>query len=369
MRKYWIETLVKIIEPVLQNLSEGTLHRNMPVEAVSGREEERSLYAHLEALGRALTGAAPWLAAEGGSDWEIGERKRITALAQKAIVMATDPHSPDFCNFDKGAQPLVDAAFLCHAILRAPGVLYEPLDAQAKQNLIQALKKTRSITPWHNNWLLFSAMVECALYLMEGECDMMRVDYAVSQHEQWYKGDGAYGDGPSFYFNYYNSYVIHPMLVDITNTVGHLIIGNKDNIITKRIRERAIRFAALQEQIIAPDGSFPAVGRSITYRSGAFHILAQIALAENLPTDLSPAAVRCALTAVIQRCFEAPDTFDQNGWLRIGLCGSQPALGESYISTGSQYLCTAIFLPLGLAPANPFWSAPDEPWTWKKQWK
>ncbi len=26
----------------------------------------------------------------------------------------------------------------------------------------------------------------------------MRIDYAVRQHEQWYKGDGTYGDGPDF---------------------------------------------------------------------------------------------------------------------------------------------------------------------------
>ena len=43
----------------------------------------------------------------------------------------------------------------------------------------------------------------------------MRVDYAVRQHEQWYKGDGAYGDGPEFHWDYYNSFVIHPMLVDV----------------------------------------------------------------------------------------------------------------------------------------------------------
>lgn len=211
-------------------------------------------------------------------------------------------------------------------------------------------------------------MVEAALYLMEGKCDIMRVEYAIYQHEQWFKGDGVYGDGPDFHFDYYNSYVIHPMMVDIMNTVGHLIKGNRDHIIEKRITERAIRYAAVQEMLIAPDGSFPAVGRSITYRSGAFHILAQIALAQKLPETLSPAAVRCALTAVICRCFEAPETFDENGWLRIGLCGSQPELGETYISTGSQYLCTAAFLPLGLSPDTPFWSAPDEAWTWMKRW-
>ena len=43
----------------------------------------------------------------------------------------------------------------------------------------------------------------------------MRVDYALRQHDQWYKGDGIYGDGPQFHWDYYNSFVIHPMLLDV----------------------------------------------------------------------------------------------------------------------------------------------------------
>jgi hypothetical protein len=38
-------------------------------------------------------------------------------------------------------------------------------------------------------------------------------------------------------------------------------------------------------------------------------------------------------------------------------------MGETYISTGSLYLAAAAFLPLGLPPQNPFWSAPEARWT------
>src|SRR5204863_6587221 len=131
---------------------------------------------------------------------------------------------------------------------------------------------------------------------------------------------------------------------------------------------RAKRYAAVQERLIAPDGSFPAIGRSIAYRCGAFHLLAQSALRRQLPGDLSPPQVRGALTAVIRRTLEAPDTFDGNGWLRIGVCGHQPGVGESYISTGSLYLCSVAFLPLGLPPADPFWSAPPAPFTQQRAW-
>ena len=39
------------------------------------------------------------------------------------------------------------------------------------------------------------------------------------------------------------------------------------------------------------------------------------------------------------------------------------SLGESYISTGSLYLCATILLPLGLPPADPFWAGAPEDWT------
>ena len=63
---------------------------------------------------------------------------------------------------------------------------------------------------------------------------------------------------------------------------------------------------------------------------------------------------------------EAPRTFDDNGWLRIGFCGAQPGTGEGYISTGSLYLCSVVLLPLGLPPCDPFWSNPAADWSSKK---
>src|SRR3954447_1847804 len=134
------------------------------------------------------------------------------------------------------------------------------------------------------------------------------------------------------------------------------------------ISARATRYAVIQERNIAPDGSFPALGRSITYRCGAFHALADAALRHLLPATLPPEQVRCALGAVISRTLGAAGAFDDSGWLLIGLAGHQPSLGETYISTGSLYLSLAAFLPLGLPAQDRFWSAPAAPWTSVKVW-
>ena len=135
-----------------------------------------------------------------------------------------------------------------------------------------------------------------------------------------------------------------------------------------RIEERAKRYAAVQERMIGPDGAFPPIGRSLAYRCGAFHLLAQSALRRALPDGVSPAQVRGALLAVITRTLDAPGTFDADGWLRIGFCGHQPDIGEPYISTGSLYLCSVALLPLGLPGSDPFWSGAPVPFTQQRAW-
>ena len=366
-RHYWIRTMAKIAEPVLSNLAAGTLKRNMPIESVTGNVDDRRKYSHLEAIGRLLSGIAPWLEVplEPGPERDL--QQRFADLARRAIQSACHPGSPDFLNFHEGSQPLVDCGFLAQAVLRAPNQLWKKLDAGTQKNLPAALLSSRVITPGQNNWLLFAATVEAALAAMGEKFDAMRIDYAVRSHQQWYVGDGLYGDGPHFHWDYYNSFVIQPMLLDTLRAIApHARTWQN---LYPDILARARRYAAIQERLISPEGTFPAIGRSICYRTGAMQLLAQIALMNQLPEPLSPPRVRAALTAVMRRLLEAPGTFDANGWLTVGFCGHQPHLGENYISTGSLYLCAAVFLPLGLPPADPFWSAPTEDWTSRRLWR
>lgn len=366
MRRYWVDSLTKIAYPVLDALARGRLREEMPVESITDIENRKTC-TYLEALGRTLCGLSPWLELEGLEGEEQETQARFRILARQAIANGVDPASPDYLNFASGGQRLVDAAFLAHALLRAPRALWEELSGTTKERLITELRRTRDQKPFASNWLLFSAMIE-AFFCAAGveDWDSMRIDYALRQHDQWYKGDGLYGDGASFHFDYYNSFVIQPMLVDILDAVGGRFQDWQN--MRDRILRRASRYAAIEERLIAPDGTYPIVGRSIAYRYGAFQHLAQMALEHRLPEGLSPAAVRCALNAVIRKVQSAPDMFDAQGFLTVGVCGRQPGAGEGYISTGSLYLCTTVFLPLGLAPDDPFWIAPDTDWTSKAVW-
>lgn len=333
----------------------------MPVEMAPGSSRDRRPFSALEGLARLLCGLAPLLELQ-----HRGQGPEILPLAeiQHLLAVSLDPKDPHRLDFAAGPQCLVEAAFLAQAVLRAPGALWSGLPAEARRHLAAALLSSRRYTPHFNNWLLFSAMVEAALFRIGEPWDRMRVDYALRQHEQWYAGDGLYRDGPKFRLDYYNGYVIQPMLQDILATFAEKAPWPA---IAKVFPARMARLATLLERMIGPEGSFPPLGRSIAYRAAAFQPLAQLALAGGLPEALPPGQVRAALLAVQERTL-GPASFDAAGWLRIGLTAAQPGLAEDYISTGSLYLCSTALLPLGLPPEAEFWTAPAAPWTQKRIW-
>jgi hypothetical protein len=362
-REYAVKTLDRIARPVIQSLAEGKLKEKLPL---GPGEDSRKSYTCLEAFGRTLSGIAPWLALGPDATAEGKLRTKYIELSRKALVNATDPKSPDFMNFTTGGQPLVDAAFLSLGLLRAPDQLWTPLTAEQKANVIAALKSTRALKPGENNWLLFTALVESAIWQFTGECEMAGIEKAVNRHEDWYVGDGTYGDGPNYHWDYYNSFVIQPALIEVLKVckAKGSPLGEKLPVILTR----AQRYAEVQERLISPEGTFPVVGRSSAYRFGAFQTLSVIALRHELPKSVEPAAVRGGINAVVRRMIEAPGTFDAQGWLRAGVAGYQPAVKESYISTGSLYLCLNGLLHLGLPANDPLWSDSPKPWTQKRLW-
>ena len=356
-RDDWRRWAERLAAPLLPALAGRRLRATMPVEAAD--PAERRPYIHLEGFARLLCGLAPWL--------ELGEDcGRWPEVARAALDAATDPHSPDYVNFSAGKQPLVDAAFLAQALRRAPRALWAPLAPRVRANVMAGLKATRAVVPGENNWVLFASMVEAALQEWGERRDEARLFAGLRRQREWYRGDGWYGDGPDFHADYYNSYVIQPMLVEVLD----LVAGEAEEWrgFQQAAQARLARYAAVLERLIAPDGSYPVLGRSMAYRAGAFQGLALAAWRRQLPAGLAPAQARRALGSVLNRTLAAPGTFDAAGWLRIGLAGSQPALAEHYISTGSLYLCSTALLPLGLPATDPFWTDPDVPTTWERAW-
>ena len=365
-REQWVKWLWKISYPVIHNLAEGTLHQNMPIETPSGNPKGYDEITHLEAVGRTLAGVAPWLALPDDDTEEGKLRKQMREEVLKGLKNAVDPASPDMLNFTKQAQPIVDAAYLVHAFLRAPKALWEPLDDVTKKRYIESLKSLRDRTGAYNNWLLFTGLTEAFLMQQGEKADQFRLRVSKNKVQEWYVGDGWYSDGSKFSMDYYNSYVMHPMMVAMLETLVPLRWASQKEY--EQALRRMIRHAEYCERIIGPDGTYPAMGRSVTYRSAAFQSLADVALRGKLPEGITPAQVRCALTAVHRNLYEGNQNFDADGWLVLGFNGHQPNIADGYTSTGSLYMATLSFLPLGLPADDPFWTDAPADWTSKKAW-
>lgn len=365
-RDYWTTLLYKISYPVVHALAMDSLKATMPLETGKDYYLKADKVSYLEAVGRTAIGLAPWLSLPDDATKEGALRKQLRNELLQGLRNAVDPSKKDFLNFQKEQQPLVDAAFLAQAFLHAPDQLWEPLDTITKQRYIDTFKSLRDRKPGYNNWLLFAAMTETFLLSIGESYDPMRIDFAVKKMNEWYVGDGWYSDGEHFAMDYYNSFVIHPMLTDILRVLSSKKLVGAD--LYEKSVKRMIRYAEYQERVISPEGTYPVYGRSIAYRVGAFQALAQAALNDKLPEGVSGAQVRSALTKVMKNQFEVPGTFDAKGWLQLGFAGHQTEAADPYISTGSLYLCTAGFLPLGLPESHPFWSAPAADWTSKKAW-
>lgn len=365
-REYTVNVLYKISEPILRNMANEELKKNMHVDLPSSWNRNKDL-AYMEAFGRLMTGLAPWLALPDDDTDEGQKRKQLREWALQGYAHAVNPESPDYLLWRKEGQPLVDAAFIAESFLRAPQQLWEPLDKLTKKRYIEEFTLLRRVNPPYSNWLLFSSIVESFLMSIGEPCDDFRIITGLRKTEEWYVGDSWYSDGEHFAFDYYNSFVIQPMYVEVLEACV-----NKERLVNKNqlevAQKRLKRHAKIQERLISPEGTFPAVGRSLTYRTGALQVLSMAAWRGWLPDDVSQAQVRSALTAVTKRMFESDGVFDDKNYLLLGFAGHQPEMADVYTNGGSLYLTSVGFLHLGLPADHPFWTSPAEDWTSKKAW-
>ncbi len=372
-RKYWSDLLAKIATPVLSSMAKGTLQKTMAVELSPRWDGRDKRVAYMECFGRLMSGLSPWLTLPDDGSKEGLKRKQLRDWALASYAHSVDPKSPDYLLWRKEGQPLVDSAYFSNALIRAPRQLWAPLDRKTQTRIVEELKLLRRVSPPYNNWLLFAAMNEAFLLSVGEQYDPFRIQLAIRKTLEWYVGDGWYADGPLFHYDYYNSYVIHPMLVEILEvlekTQTTLIYGEGVPAI-KELHDQALkrmqRYGEHLERIISPEGTFAPQGRSTTYRTAVFQPLALLAWRKALPPSLPEGRVRAALTAVHRRIFADPSNFTADGFLTIGFAGHRPEIADFYSNSGSMYITTESLLPLALEPGDSFWTAPADDWTAKR---
>lgn len=365
-REVWSELCYKIAQPILENMSKGELQKNMNLELSPTWDGRNKKVAYMEAFGRLMAGISPWLALPDDDTKEGKMRKQLRDWAVQSYKNAVDPNSPDCLLWEGPTQILVDAAYIAESFMRAPDATWNLLDETTKQRYIDRFIGLRVIRPAYNNWLLFRAMTESFLLSIGEKADQYALTVAVNKINEWYLSDGWYSDGPEFALDYYNSYVIHPMYIEVLEVCN----ANKfwTPISTKLAIKRMQRFNTFLERLISPEGTYPAFGRSVVYRMGAFQTMALAAWKYGLPEGLSNGQVRSALTAVMKNMFAVEGNFDDENYLRLGFAGHQPDLSNYYTNNGSLYMTSLVYMPLGLPADHPFWTSPAEPWTSQKAW-
>lgn len=372
-REKWVEVCYQIAAPVLENMSKGELRKNMQLELSPKWDGRDPAVSYMECFGRLMAGITPWLALPEDDTEEGKMRKQLHEWALLSYKNAVDPENPDYLLWEGDhPQPLVDAAYVAESFLRAPDATWNQLDTVTQQRYIKLFKGMRKHRPAYNNWLLFRGLIEAFLLLAEPETvDNFVITTVGKKMDEWYLGDGMYSDGPELALDNYNSYVMHPMMIEMLETVennptpGSRWISNiKSDLAIKRMQ----RYNTFIERLISPEGTYPAFGRSVVYRLGAFQTLAMAAWKYGLPEGLTNGSVRSALTAVMENMFSQPGNFNSDGFLALGFVGHQPELANSYTNNGSLYITSTMFLPLGLPADHPFWTDPAEPWTQKRAW-
>lgn len=371
-REYWCQLAYQLARPVLENMSKGTLQKNMQTEFSPSFDNRNRKVVYMETFGRLMAGIAPWLTLADDDTAEGAQRKQLREWALQSYKNAVDPESPDYLCWGVAGQNLVDAAYIAESFLRAYDALWMPLDEVTKQRYIKEFQGLRKIDPPYTNWYLFSSVIESFLAKAAGmkACDEFRINTTCRKVEEWYVGDGWYADGPVFAFDYYSSYVFHAMYLE---TLQAMIDAKANTRIDyqkyyDRALQRAQKHAIILERFISPEGTFPVFGRSIPYRMAALQPLALMAWYEKMPKDLTNGQVRAALTKVMHRMFDEQQNFNEGGFLTIGFCGSQPNIADWYTNNGSLYMTSLAFMPLGLPATHPFWTDKAEPWTQVKAW-
>ena len=369
-REYWCALAYRMARPVLENMAKGELQKNMQTEFSPSFDNRNRKVLYMECFGRLMAGIAPWLTLPDDATAEGQQRRQLRTWALASYKNAVDPKSPDYLCWGIGGQNLVDAAYIAESFLRAYNTLWMPLDQETKQRYLVEFRKLRKIDPPYTNWLLFSSTIESFMAKAGGPYDQYRVNSTCRKMEEWYVGDGWYSDGPVFAFDYYSSYVFHPMYLE---TLQAMIDAKANTRLDyrkyyDRALKRCQKYAIVLERFISPEGTFPVFGRSIPYRMAAMQPLALMAWHQTLPKDLTNGQVRAALTKVMHRMFDQQSNFNEGGYLSIGFCGKQPGVADWYTDNGSLYMTTLAFMPLGLPADHPFWTDAPQPWTQVKAW-
>jgi hypothetical protein len=336
------EALRALVRPLAGLSSPGGAR----VRAGPVRAHYPAVVAELEGFARPLWGLAPLAA--GGGEFDGWERLRA------GLSHGTDPAHPEFWGVPGDRdQRLVEMAAIAAALLLAPSALWDPLRAEARQNVVSYMRRINGCEVFDSNWLFFRVIVNLALSRLSAGPDLRIMTRDLDRLDSFARGRGWYSDGPDEPCDYYAAFGMH-----FYGLLYAALSEGLDPERSRRLRERAAVFARQFIHWFAADGSALPYGRSLTYRfaQGAFWGALAFAGVEALPWGV----VKGLLLRHLRWWLSRP-ILEETGVLSLGYAYSNLNVAEAYNASGSPYWAFKAFLPLALPESHPFWAAEEEP--------
>ncbi|HTB79578.1 MAG TPA: DUF2264 domain-containing protein [Opitutaceae bacterium] len=295
----------------------------------------------LEAFARPLWGLAPF-AAGGGifHQWNV---------IREVIECGVDPGHPKYWGLGSNKDHrFTDYPAIASLMAFAPTCTWKIFEPKTKDNIVSWLSHINTVELYNNNWLFFRVLTNLSLAKIGAPYDLRQINSDLTRLDEFYCGEGWYGDGNESQIDYYLPMTMHYYSLIWAG------LNASDSVWTPRFKERAQAFAPQFAAWFANDGSAIPFGRSLTYRfaQGAFWGALAFANVEALPwgviKDLYLKHLRWWLRQPI---------FTETGILSVGYGYPNLSMAEDYNGPGSPYWAFKIFLPLALPSSHPFWQA------------
>jgi len=337
------QMLLRMIEPLKTRYREDCTGLRLGVTAAGYGNR----IAEMEGFSRVLWGMVSYWAG-GGKD------RSLVDTYLKGFTAGTDPKGRNYWGdlHDKD-QRMVEMAAISYGLLMIPDILWNPLDAETKDNLAGWLYQINDYSQADNNWQYFKVIVNLALKSIGRKWSREQIKNAMDRYESFYLGNGWYSDGKRPQKDYYTSFGIHFYCL-----LYAYFMREEDEKTARLFMERAKIFAQTFVYWFDDEGKALPFGRSLTYRFAqiAFFSVCVLTGVECFPLGVEKGLIDRNLLYWMHQ-----PIFDNAGVLTVGYTYPNLIMSEAYNATGSPYWSFKAFVFLALPDDHPFWTAACEP--------